>query len=262
MRKAGLIVATVLDALGREVRPGISTQALADVARDLLAAHDARSSFLNYGAQYGVTPFPSVVCVSVNDEIVHGIPGERVLQAGDLVSVDFGSIVDGWHGDAARTFECGDVSDQARELSQATREAMWNGIAAARLGGRIGDISHAVEASVNASGSWGIVEDYVGHGIGSEMHQEPDVPNFGRARRGPRIERGMALCVEPMLTSGAQDNRTLDDEWTIVTRDGGLAAHWENTITVTDHGVWVLTELDGGEAELTARGVAFGPLAD
>lgn len=262
MRKAGLVVASALEAMGREIHPGVTTQALADLAREVLAANDARSSFLNYGADYGVTPFPSVVCVSVNDEIVHGIPGERILQEGDLVSVDFGAIVDGWHGDAARTFECGQVSEEAHRLSEATREAMWSGIAAAKLGGRIGDISHAVERAATESGSWGIVKDYVGHGIGSEMHQEPDVPNLGRARRGPKIQPGMALCVEPMLTSGTQDNRTLDDEWTIVTEDGGLAAHWENTITVTDTGVWVLTELDGGQAELAIRGVPFGPLAD
>lgn len=256
------MTATVLDALGREVRAGVSTGELDALARDLLASHSARSSFLNYGAEYGVTPFPAVACISVNDEIVHGIPGERVLADGDIVSIDFGAIVDGWHGDAARTFAVGEISDEAARLAEATRQAMWAGIAAAQLGGRIGDISAAVSASASTSGDYGIVEEFVGHGIGSAMHQEPDVPNLGRPRRGPRIQRGMALCIEPMLTLGSPSTAELDDEWTIVTRDGSLAAHWENAMTVTERGVWVLTEPDGGEAELAARGVPFGPLAD
>ncbi|MEL4505070.1 type I methionyl aminopeptidase [Luteococcus sp. H138] len=263
MRRAGLVVAKVLDELGRRVAVGVTTAELDAVAREMLAEQGATSNFLNYGAEWGYPPYPAVACISVDEQIVHGIPSERKLVDGDIVSVDFGAIIDGWHGDAARTFLVGDVSQQHRELSDATRESMWAGIGAARLGGRVGDISHAIECSIlGHQRGYGIVREYTGHGIGTAMHQPPDVPNYGKAGRGPKVVEGLVLAIEPMVTTGSEDAVTLDDEWTVVTHDGSWASHWENTVTVTKHGLWVLTELDGGEAELTARGLPFGPLAD
>ncbi len=263
MRRAGLVVAQTLTALGDMVAPGITTTELDAAAREILAENGARSSFLDYGAQWGLPPYPAVTCQSINDEIVHGIPGPRELVAGDIISIDFGAIVDGWHGDAARTFLVGEASPARRKLADTARDAMWAGIAAARVGGRVGDISSAVAEAIHAADpSYGIVREYTGHGIGSSMHQPPDVPNFGRPGHGPRIVQGMALAIEPMVLSGREETVTLDDEWTVVTRDHGDAAHWENTITVTARGVWVLTEIDGGESMLASLGVPFGPLAD
>lgn len=263
MRRAGLVVAEVHTALKDAAAPGVTTGELDQLARDILARHRAGSSFLNYGAQWGYPPYPGVTCISVNEEVVHGIPGSRVLNEGDLVSVDFGAIIEGWHGDAALTFGVGALSQEDAVLSDVTREALWAGIAAATLGGRVTDISHAIERSVRSQPRrYGILKDYTGHGIGSSMHQSPDVPNHGRPRRGPTIVEGLALAIEPMLTLGSSVGVTLHDEWTVVTADGSRAAHWEHTITVTDRGVWVLTAPDGGEAELAARGVPFGPLAD
>lgn len=263
MRRAGLVVAEALNAMGEAVAPGVTTGEIDALARDILAKDNATSSFLNYGANWGIQPYPGVICISVNDEVVHGIPGDRVLADGDIVSIDFGAIVEGWHGDAARTFFVGQPSDADRLLAEATRRSMWDGIAAARLGGRVTDISAAVQASIERSGQadgvkYGIVREFTGHGIGSQMHQDPDVPNFGRAGRGPKIVRGLCLAVEPMLTMAGEKTVTLDDDWTVITKDRSRAAHWENTMTVTSNGIWVLTEPDGGEAELTARGVPFG----
>lgn len=263
MRTTGLVVARTHEELARHAVPGTTTGELDQMAREILAQHGATSNFLNYGAEWGYPPYPGVACISVNEVVVHGIPGERVLADGDIVSVDFGAIVDGWHGDAARTFLVGQVDERARQLSEDTRESMWAGIGAARLGGRVGDISHAVQHSLESTGrGYGIVREYTGHGIGTAMHQPPDVPNFGKAGKGPKLVEGMALAIEPMVTLGSEDTATLEDEWTVVTVDGSWASHWENTITVTKDGLWVLTELDGGEAELTARGLPFGPLAD
>ena len=263
MRQAGLVVAETHAAVLAAAAPGVTTGELDEVARDVLARRGAGSSFLNYGAEWGQTPYPGVTCISVNEEIVHGLPGSRRLQAGDLVSVDFGAYVQGWHGDAAITFGVGELSDEDALLSEATREALWAGIAAARLNGRLGDISHAIETSVRTRPRrYGILADYTGHGIGSAMHQPPDVPNTGRAGRGPRLVEGLVLAVEPMVTLGSSVGVTLDDDWTVVTSDGSRAAHWEHTITVTRNGLWVLTAADGGQAELTARGLPFGPLAD
>lgn len=263
MRKAGLVVADVLATLRDAAAPGVTTGELDTIARDLLASAGAESSFYRYGAGFGVPPYPAVTCISVNEEVVHGIPGERVLRAGDLVSVDFGAIVEGWHGDSAISFGVGELSEQAWELSETTRQAMWAGIAAARVGGRVGDISHAIESHITAQPQgFGIVADYTGHGIGSAMHQPPDVPNLGRAGRGDKLVDGMCLAIEPMVTIGSPETAILDDDWTVVTRDSSLAAHWEHTVAITRAGLWVLTAVDGGEAELTARGVPFAPLAD
>lgn len=263
MRTAGLVVARTLAAIRSAATPGVSTGDLDLLARDLIAEAGATSSFLNYGAGFGLPPYPAVTCISVNDEIVHGIPSHRVLAEGDLVSVDFGVSVGGWHGDSAITVEVGTVSPEVARLSAVTREALWAGIAAVAVGARVGDISHAVERSIRRHPEgYGIVAEYTGHGIGSQMHQPPDVPNLGRPGTGPVITKGICLAIEPMVTLGSAATATLEDEWTVVTRDRSTAAHWEHTVTATPRGVWVLTAEDGGEAELARLGVPFGPLAD
>ena len=263
MRSAGLVVARTLAALADAARPGVTTAELDGLAREHIARAGAVSSFLDYGGGFGVPPFPAVTCISVNSEIVHGIPGDRVLAAGDLVSIDFGVSVGGWHADSAITVAVGEPSPEARALSDATRTALWDGIAAARIGGRIGDIGAAVERSLRSHPRrYGVVADYTGHGIGTAMHQPPDVPNVGRAGRGELLEKGICLAVEPMVTLGDAATATLDDEWTVVTRDGSLAAHWEHSFALTPAGIWVITAEDGGEAELRARGARFGPLGD
>ncbi|QGF22727.1 type I methionyl aminopeptidase [Raineyella fluvialis] len=263
MRRAGLVVADLLDAITAEARAGVTLRELDQIGRDTLARHGADSNFLEYGADSrGHGGFKGVVCLSVNEVIVHGMPNDYVLADGDTLSVDGGAIVGGWHGDSARTVQVGTADPTRQRLSDVTEGAMWAGIAAARLNGRIGDVGAAVEAYVENAGPYGIVREYVGHGIGTEMHQPPDVPNYGRPGKGPRISRGLAFCVEPMVTLGSADNQVLDDDWTVVTVDGSPAAHWEHTVTCTPKGVWVLTAPDGGEEMLGRLGVPFGPLAD
>jgi methionyl aminopeptidase len=252
MRKAGLVVGETLELMRQTVKPGMTTGELDAIAEDNIRSSGATPSFKGYHG------FPGSLCVSVNDEVVHGIPGDRVINDGDVVSIDCGAIVDGWHGDAAVTVAVGEVPAEVKELIRVTEEAMWHGIAAASLGGRVTDISHAVESYVRSQGSYGILEDYVGHGIGSAMHQPPNVPNYGRPGRGPKLVRGLALAVEPMVVLGSNDTRILADDWTVVTEDGSWAAHSENTFTLTDRGAWVLTALDGGEAKLADLGVPFG----
>lgn len=252
MRAAGLVVGRTLELLRGAVRAGISTRELDAIAEDSIRSSGATPSFLGYHG------FPASICASVNDEVVHGIPGDRVLADGDVISVDCGAIVDGWHGDAAITVAVGEVPTEVTELMRVTEDAMWRGIAAARVGGRVTDISHAVESHVRGQGSYGILEDYVGHGIGTQMHLPPNVPNVGKPGRGPRLVQGLALAVEPMVTLGGQDTDVLDDDWTVVTSDGSWAAHSEHTFVLTDTGAWVLTALDGGEARLTELGVPFG----
>jgi methionyl aminopeptidase len=256
MRVAGLVVGRTLELLRGEVKAGISTGELDAIAEDSIRSSGATPSFKGYHG------FTGSICASVNDEIVHGIPGERVLADGDIISIDCGAIVNGWHGDAAITVPVGEVDPGLLELARVCEESMWRGFAAARLGGRLTDISAAVESHVRANSSYGIVEDFVGHGIGSAMHQPPNVPNFGKAGRGPKLVEGLALAVEPMLTLGDQANHTLEDDWTVVTNDGLAAAHTEHSFTLTPAGPWVLTALDGGEAKLAELGVTFGPLAD
>nr|MCW2728608.1 map [Aeromicrobium sp.] len=252
MRAAGLVVGQTLEVLRNEVRAGITTGELDAMAKELIHSAGATSNFLGYHG------FPGVICTSVNDEVVHGIPGPRVLREGDIISIDCGAIVDGWHGDAALTVAIGDVPDEVTALLQATEDAMWRGIAAASLGGRVSDISHAIETSIDAAGDYGIVAGFTGHGIGTEMHQAPDVPNYGKPRRGPKLVKGLALAVEPMVTLGTGNTRTLADDWTVVTTDGSWAAHFENTFTLTGTGAWVLTALDGGRERLAALGVPYG----
>lgn len=239
MRRAGLVVAETLETLRTEIRAGMTTADLDSIARTCIKERGAEPSFLGY---YG---FPAVICTSVNHEVVHGIPGDRVIEEGDIVSIDCGAIVEGWHGDAAISVLVGDVDDSLRQLCETTKAAMWAGLAQAREGNRLSDIGHAVETCIKDAGAYGIVEEYVGHGIGSSMHMHPPVPNYGRPGRGPRLEVGMALAIEPMATLGSANVGVLDDEWTVVTTDGRAAAHWEHTVAITDDGPWVLTSIEG-----------------
>lgn len=254
MRVAGLLVGETLDILRQSIKSGVSTAELDAIAEDSIRSGGGVPSFKGYADP----PFPASICASINDEVVHGIPGERVLTPGDIISIDCGAIVDGWHGDAAITVAIGEVPAEVTELMRVTEESMWRGIAAARLGGRVSDISHAVESFVRSQGDYGILEEFTGHGIGTEMHQPPDVPNFGRPGRGPKLVRGLALAVEPMITLGTKRTAVLDDDWTIVTTDGSWAAHFENTFTLTPTGTWALTALDGGEQRLSELGIPFG----
>jgi methionyl aminopeptidase len=259
MRVAGLLVGQTLELLRSAVRVGISTGELDAIAEDNIRSGGGIPSFLGYG----YPPFTGTICASVNDEVVHGVPGARVLAAGDVISIDCGAIVDGWHGDAAITVAVGQVPAEVQTLMNVTEGSMWAGFAAARLGGRVSDISHAVESHIRAQrhplgGSFGILEDYTGHGIGTEMHQPPNVPNFGRPGRGAKLEPGLALAVEPMVTLGTKETLVAEDDWTIVTTDGSMSAHFEHTFTLTENGPWILTAIDGGEAELAALGVPFG----
>lgn len=253
MRAAGLVVAEALDAVREALRPGVTTAALDAVAADVIRARGAVPSFLGYHG------YPAVTCVSVNEEVVHGIPGERVVQDGDLVSVDCGAVVDGWHGDAAFSAVVGRAAEEDAALVEVTRVALWDGIAALQARGRVGDVGAAVEDSV--AGRYGVVEDYVGHGIGTAMHQAPSVPNHRVRERGPRVRPGLCVAVEPMLVRGDQATRVLADDWTVVTEDGARAAHWEHSVAVLEDGLWVLTAPDGGREELERRGVPLASLA-
>lgn len=249
MRKAGLVVARTLEALREAVRPGISTKDLDDVAEAMIRSENAVPSFLGYMG------YPASICTSVNEVIVHGIPSpDVVLAEGDIISIDCGAILGGWHGDSAITLAVGDIDPADQALLDATEAAMWAGIAAATAGGRLGDISHAIESSARASGSWGLIREYTGHGIGTEMHMDPAVPNYGAPGRGPRLTAGMALAIEPMLTRGTRMNTELDDDWTVVTADGSRAAHFEHTIAVTPDGPWVMTLLPGAPTQAGVRG--------
>jgi methionyl aminopeptidase len=246
MRAAGLVVADTLSLLRESVTPGMTTQDLDEMARDSISSAGAKPSFLGYHG------YPAVVCVSVNEEIVHGIPGSRVIHDGDVVSIDCGAIVEGWHGDAALSVVVGHGSPEVLELLRVTEEALWRGLAQAVVGGRLSDIGHAIETYVHGAGDYGIVEEYVGHGIGTAMHMEPSVPNYGQPGHGPQLVTGMALAVEPMVNLGGRHTRVLDDDWTVVTLDGQWSAHFEHTVAITDQGPWVLTAHDGGAARLSS----------
>jgi methionyl aminopeptidase len=248
MRDAGLVVARTLERLTAAVRPGVKTGELDALAEESIRAQDAVPSFLGYHG------FPASICASVGREVVHGIPSaSRVLAEGDLISIDCGAILGGWHGDAAVTVPVGEVSPELIRLSQVTEQAMWAGLAAAVEGGRLSDIGAAVEGVVRPHG-YGIVEGYTGHGIGTAMHEPPYVPNVAPQGpgRGLELEPGIVLAVEPMLTLGEPAVTELDDDWTVVTLDGSVAANWEHTVAVTPDGPWVLTSLDGGVTGLTA----------
>ncbi|MEP6853080.1 MAG: type I methionyl aminopeptidase [bacterium] len=260
MRRAGVVVADALKAMTDACAPGVSTADLDDIARQVLAEAGATSNFLGYDIGYG--PFPAVICASLNDRVVHGIPSRtEVMADGDLISIDFGAIVDGWHGDAAVTVAVGPVDEVSAGLSEACRTALWDGIAAARAGHRLGDLSASIEASVQRAGEWGIVEGFGGHGIGTAMHMDPHILNYGHAGTGIKLVGGMVLAIEPMLTAGRPDTQQLPDGWTIRTADGSRAAHWEHTVALLEDGPWVLTAPDGGRTELDARGVGLAALA-
>jgi methionyl aminopeptidase len=245
MREAGLVVARTLRVLAAAVRPGLTTGELDELAEAEIRAAGATPSFLGYHG------YPATICTSVNEEIVHGIPSRRrSLHEGDIISIDCGAIAGGWHGDAAVTVGVGAISAEHAALLEACETALWRGLAQAEPGRRLGDISYAVQASVTESGRYGIVEEYTGHGIGSAMHMDPPVPNYGRPGRGLRLRPGMALAIEPMVTLGRPETVLLDDEWTVVTADGSRAAHFEHTVAITADGPWVLTAEDGGESRL------------
>lgn len=258
MRRAGLVVGETLALLRRAVAPGVTTGELDVLAERTIRSAGATPSFLGYGHP----PFPGTVCISVNDEIVHGLPGSRVLAEGDLVSIDCGAILGGWHGDAALTVVVGHAADDGdRALLDVTEQAMWRGIAALAVGERLHAVGAAVEDHVRAAAErYGIVEEYVGHGIGTEMHQDPQVPNYRVRDKGVRVRPGLVVAVEPMLTRGSARTRLLSDDWTVVTLDGSRAAHFEHTVAVSDQGLWVLTALDGGQRQLEALGAPFAPL--
>ena len=240
MKQAGRVVAEVLDKIEAEIRPGASTAHLDAIAEAHIRASGATPSFKGYPGINPRRPFPSSVCISIDDEIVHGIPGHRTLKAGQIVSVDAGAIVDGWHGDAARTFYVGDPPPRVAELIDLTRQAMMAGIAAAVPGNHIEDISVAVE-SVAARAGLGVIRQFVGHGIGTEMHEEPQVPNYRTGRPGRKLEAGLCLAIEPMFTLGGHATRIEDDDWTVVTADGSMAAHFEHSIAITEAGPQILT---------------------
>lgn len=237
MRAAGLVVAEALALIEKAVKPGVSTAELDELAEQTIRDAGAVPSFKGYHG------FPASICASVNEQVVHGIPArETVLAEGDLISVDCGAILDGWHGDAAVTLAVGAVSAEDQNLSRATEAAMWAGVRAAVPGARLSDISHAVQTAAESAGAYGQVAEYGGHGIGREMHMDPFLPNAGKPGRGPLLQVGATLAIEPMLTRGTGRTVELDDGWTVVTADGSRAAHWEHTVAVTAEGPWVLTQ--------------------
>jgi methionyl aminopeptidase len=247
MREAGLVVARTLRAVVAAVAPGVSTAELDALAERQIREAGAVPSFRGYHG------YPASICTSVNEQIVHGIPGPaQRLRSGDIISVDCGAIVGGWHGDAALTVGVGAVAPEDARLLRACEAALRDGIEQARPGRRLGDISHAVQASVRAAGGYGVVEEYTGHGIGREMHMDPPVPNWGRPGRGPRLRAGMTLAIEPMITAGSAETVLLEDGWTVVTADRSRAAHFEHTVAITSAGPWVLTAEDSADPRTEA----------
>ncbi len=237
MRDAGKIAAEVLQLGGSLVKPGVSTKEIDDQIYKFIKKHNAVPSFLNY---YG---YPASACISINEEVIHGIPsGKRVIADGDIVSIDVGVLLNGYHADTARTFGAGNISEEAKKLIEVTKECFWKGIAFAVPGKRLGDLGHAIESHAHANG-FSVVEDFVGHGVGTHLHEDPDVPNYGRAGKGLRFEKNMTIAVEPMINQGVPDVLQLKDGWTVVTKDGKLSAHYENTIAVTDGEPLILTSL-------------------
>ena len=236
MRQAGRIVGAILDLLKKRIEPGISTQELDAITVHELSRHGAESSFKGYRG------FPSHLCVSVNEELVHGIPGKRMLKDGDIVSLDFGAVFNGFHGDAAITVGVGTISRQAEALLEATNGALNAGIASARSGAHLGDISAAIQSFAESLG-FSVVREYVGHGIGHQMHEDPQIPNFGSAGRGPILRKGMALALEPMVNAGDWLTKVANDGWTVTTADGSLCAHFEDTIAISDGEAEILTRI-------------------
>lgn len=240
MREAGRIVAETHRLMAHSVKPGITTAALDQIAEKYIRSQQASPSFKGYNG------FPGSICVSVNDELVHGIPGSRVLREGDIISIDIGAEYHGYHGDSAWTYGVGRISDDAQRLLDVTEESLYRGLDQAKPNARLFTISHAIQTCVENAG-FSIVREYVGHGIGESLHEEPQIPNFGIPDRGPRLKPGMVLAIEPMVVQGERYVKTLDDDWTVVTVDGTLCAHFEHTIAITDEGYEILTKVEGDE---------------
>ncbi len=234
MREAGKITGAALQLGGEMAKEGVSLKAIDKKIRSFIESHGAKPSFLGYAG------FPASACISVNSEVIHGIPDDRVLKNGDIVKIDVGAFYKGYHGDSANTFAVGDVSPEVQKLIEVTRQSFYDGIAKIEENCRVGDISAAIQESVEKNG-FSVVREYIGHGVGKNLHEEPDVPNYGRAGRGPRIVKGMTFAVEPMVCMGDYHVRTLENDWTVVTVDNSLSAHYEHTIALTDNGVELLT---------------------
>lgn len=241
MRRAGQVVAKVLEAMRAHVAPGVTTGELDQLAEEIIRQHGAIPSFKGYSPGGGKPPYPASICASVNEELVHGIPGSRVLREGDIISIDVGAILDGYHGDAAITLPVGQISEEARRLLEVTEGALYAGIEAARAGNRTGDISAAIQSYVESRG-YQVVREYTGHGIGRRMHEEPQVPNHGQRGQGVLLRQGMTIALEPMVLAGDRAVKELDDRWTVVSCDGRLTGHFEHTIAIT-----------AGEAEILTR---------
>ena len=238
MRQACKITAAARALAGEMVRPGVSTEQIDKAVHDYIVSQGARPSFLNYNG------YPASVCISVNDTVIHGIPGGYELQEGDIVSIDVGAYYKGFHGDCAATFPCGAISAKAEKLIKVTKQSFFEGLRFAKRGHRVSDISHAIQTYVESNG-YSVVRSFVGHGVGAQLHEEPEVPNFGAPGRGPRLIPGMTLAIEPMVNAGVADVRILKDGWTTVTADGKLSAHYENTVLITDGEPEILTVTEG-----------------
>lgn len=235
MRASAKIAKGAVDLIEKNIKPGVTTAYLDKLAHDYIVSKGARPNFLNYGG------FPGSICASVNDEVVHGIPSKKVvLKEGDIISIDMGAVLDGWHSDMARTFGVGKISPEAQQLIDVTKQSFFEGLKFLKHGAKLGDVSHAIQTYAESYG-YGVVRDLVGHGIGQNLHEDPSVPNFGRAGHGVRLAAGMTLAIEPMITAGTYKVSVLDDDWTVVTDDGSLAAHYENTVLITKDGYEILT---------------------
>ncbi len=242
MRAAGLITARALHAAGKAVEPGVTTLELDNIVRRTIEENGAIPSFLGYDCGFG--GFPASACISVNNQVIHGIPsGKTKLKSGDIVSIDVGAYIGGFHGDSAYTFPCGDISEEAKRLLTVTQESLYEGIKYAVAGNKTGDIGSAVQRYVEARG-YSVVRDFTGHGVGSSLHEDPAVPNFGTAGRGPRLQPGMTIAIEPMVNAGGSGVQVLKDKWTTVTSDGSLSAHFEHTVAITSDGTVILTALE------------------
>ena len=255
MRKAGLLVRSTLEIVRSNIKAGITTSALDAIAEANIKRGGGTSNFKGYHG------YPATICVSVNDEIVHGIPGDRMIMPGDIVSVDCGAIVDGWHGDAAFSMIVDPVDEPRQKMLNVCEESMWVGIAAGKAGARLSEIGHAIEKYTNEEGKYGILREYGGHGIGTAMHMEPHIFNYGKPGHGPTIEPGMVLAIEPMITMGSEKTKVLSDNWTVVTVDKSHGSHFENSYCIAPDGKpFVLTEVDGGKANLARFGIEVSPL--
>lgn len=237
MKKAGKIVAESLDLAGRSVKPGMTTNEIDSIVEEYIKSKGALPAFKGYQG------FPASICASINEEIVHGIPSSRKIKEGDIISIDIGSYIEGYYGDAARTFCVGKVDDEKEKLVNITKESFYEGIKYAREGYRLSDISHAIQSYVESAG-FSVVRDYVGHGIGRDMHEDPQIPNFGKPNKGPRLQKGMVLAIEPMVNAGSYHVRLMQNNWTVVTYDGKPSAHYENSIVITDGEPFILTTLE------------------